>query len=533
MIFTGPHPPTPVPDTSFSSFVLEHARRHADQVALVDVQGEVSYTYGELLAAVEQVAGALRTRGFGPGDVLALLAPNLPQYPVVFHAAASAGGTVVVLNPLDTTPDLLAHLNGAGAVILVTTEEQAARAAELVAGSKLREVVVFGQAPGTTPFAELLAHDGPADGPASGTLAPGPATGPLRVTDVDAAGDVVALLHSSGSTGRPKAVMLTHRNMSANVLQTCTATPLDEGERVLAVAPFHHAFGLLMVMNSSLRQGATVVTMPRFDPQAYLQAIQDHRITRLYVVPTIAVLLARSPLVDQFDLSSVRTIVSGGAALDPRIARICEERLGCRVGQGYGLTEGLVSFMQIDGSPAGSVGRATPNIEFKIVDISTGQALGPGQEGEVLIRGPHVMKGYLDAPEATREALEPDGFLHTGDLARADGDGELFLVDRIKELIKYKGQQVSPVELEAVLMTHPQVTDAAVIGVPDEEASEIPKAFLVVKEPVTAQEIITFVAERVAPYKKIRQVQFIDAIPRTPVGKTQRRALKQHQDATP
>ncbi|MFE3113420.1 AMP-binding protein [Kitasatospora indigofera] len=539
MIFTGPHAPTPVPETAFTSFVLEHAGRWTDSVALVDLAGEASFTYGELVAAVEQVAGALRTRGFGPGDVLALLAPNLPQYPVVFHAAASLGGTVVVLNPLDTTEDLLTHLGGAGAVILVTSEEQAARAAELVAGSKLREVVVFGQAPGATPFAELLAHDGPADDPASGT-APGaasgagasnPVGGPVPVAEVDAASDVVALLHSSGSTGRPKGVMLTHRNMSANVLQTIGGAPLDEGERVLAVAPFHHAFGLIMVMNASLRQGATVVTMPRFDPQGYLQAIQDHRITRLYVVPTIAVLLARSPLVERFDLSSVRTIVSGGAALDPEIARLCAERLGCRVGQGYGLTEGLVSFMQVEGSPAASVGRATPNIEFKIVDIATGRALGPGQEGEVLVRGPHVMKGYLDAPEATRDVLEADGFLHTGDLGRADADGELFLVDRIKELIKYKGQQVSPVELEAVLMTHPQVADAAVIGVPHEEASEIPKAFVVVREPVTAQEIMAFVAERVAPYKKVRQVEFIDAIPRTPVGKTERRSLKERERA--
>ncbi|MFF1955341.1 AMP-binding protein, partial [Kitasatospora herbaricolor] len=392
MIFTGPHGPTPVPDVAFTSFVLGDAGRHADRVALVDVAGEVAFTYGELVAGVGRVAGALRARGFGRGDVLALLAPNLPQFPVVFHAAASLGGTVVVLNPLDTTADLLAHLGGAGAVLLVTTEEQAlARAAELVAGTKVREVVVFGHAPGSTPFAELLADDGAAGG------ASGSGAGPVPVV-VDAGSDVVALLHSSGSTGRPKGVMLTHRNMSANVLQTNGGAPLEEGERVLAVAPFHHAFGLIMVLSASLRQGATVVTMPRFDPQGYLQAIQDHRITRLYVVPTIAVLLARSPLVEAYDLSSVRTVISGGAALDPQIARLCEERLGCRVAQGYGLTEGLVSFMQVEGSPAGSVGRATTNIEFKIVDTATGRALGPGLEGEVLVRGPHVMKGYLDAP---------------------------------------------------------------------------------------------------------------------------------------
>ncbi|MCX5215217.1 AMP-binding protein [Kitasatospora sp. NBC_00240] len=422
MIFTGPHAPTPVPEVAFTSFVLGGAGRHPDRVAVVDVTGQDSLTYGELVAAVGRVAGALAARGLGRGDVVAVLAPNVPQYPVVFHAGAAVGATVMVLNPLDTTADLVDHLNTARAALLVTTEEQALlRAKDLTAGTGVKEVVVFGHAPGTTPFAELLDHtpfaeildhtpDQPRDqaadqAPAGGPDGPRPGGGGGAVVGVDAGLDVVALLHSSGSTGRPKGVMLTHRNMNANVLQTCTAAPLEDAERVLAVAPFHHAFGLIMVMNASLRQGATVVTLPRFDPQAYLQAIQDHRITRLYVVPTIAVLLARSPLVDRYDLSSVRTVVSGGAALDPQIARLCEERLDCRVRQGYGLTEGLVSFMQVDGSPAASVGRAAPNIEFKIVDITTGRALGPGEDGEVLVRGPHVMRGYLHAPQATREAL--------------------------------------------------------------------------------------------------------------------------------
>ncbi|WP_405016042.1 AMP-binding protein [Kitasatospora sp. NBC_00070] len=514
MIFTGPHPPVPVPDTSFTAFVLERAEQHADLVATVDVTGTTAYTFRELASAIERAAEGLRARGFGSGQVLAILAPNLPEYPIAFHAAAHAGGTVVVLNPLDTVDDLTAHLNEAGARLLVISPAELDTAQKLLAGTLVEEIIVLGptgaQLPGTTPFAALLTQG----------VAPG--------TAVDPAADVVALLHSSGSTGHPKGVMLTHRNMIANVLQTSTVAPLDADEKVLAVPPFHHAFGLIMVMNASLLQGATLVTMPRFDPEGYLRAIQEHRITRLYVVPTIAVLLAKSPLVDRYDLSSVREIVSGGAALDPETARLCRERLGCRVGQGYGLTEALVSFMQLDHSVApGSVGRNSPNIECKIVDTGTGRALGRHQNGEILIRGPHVMKGYLNAEEATRQVLEPDGFLHTGDLGYVDRNGELFIVDRIKELIKYKGQQVSPVELEAVLMTHPKVADAAVVGVPDEEASEIPKGFVVTREPATAEEIMAFVAERVAPYKKIRQVEFIEQIPRTPVGKIQRRALKE------
>lgn len=508
MIFTGPRPRVHVPETTVTSFILRQAEQYPDRLATVDVDGENGHTYGQLASAVRRAATGLRARGFGKGDVLALLAPNVPAYPVAYHAAALAGGTVVVLNPLDTADDLTAHLNDTGARLLVTVPSEVAKATAVTARTKVEEIIVFGEAEGATSFSALLADGAP----------PEPAIDPAR--------DVVTVLHSSGSTGYPKGVLLTHRNMIANVLQTSLVAPLDEDETVLAVPPFHHAFGLIMTMNASLLQGATLVTMPRFDPEAYLKAIQEHRVTRLYVVPTIAVLLAKSPLVDRYDLSSLRSIVSGGAALDPGTAELCRRRLGVSIGQGYGLTEALVSFMQLaDPVAPGSVGPTSPNIECKILDITTGEELGHNQDGEVLIRGPHVMKGYLNAPEATAKVLEPDGFLHTGDLGHVDENGELFLVDRIKELIKYKGQQVSPVELEAVLMSHPNVTDVAVIGVPDEEASEIPKAFVVTGEPVTPEEIMAFVAERVAPYKKIRRIEFIDQIPRTPVGKIERRSL--------
>ena len=512
MIFTSPHPPVHVPETTLTSFVLQRAEQNAAKVAIADVSGQREYTYGELASAVRRAASGLHARGFGKGDVLAMLAPNVPEYPIAFHAAAMAGGTVVVLNPLDTMDDLAAHLNEVGASLLVTLPSELAKATALVSRTGVEEILVFGEAEGATSFASLLADDAPPDPP------------------IDPARDVVVILHSSGSTGYPKGVLLTHRNLIASALQTHLIAPSAEDEKVLAVPPFHHAFGLSMVMNASLLQGATMVTMPRFEPEAFLKAIQDHRITRLFAVPTMIVLLAKSPLVDRYDLSSLRSIISGGAALDPEHARLCQQRLGCRVGQGYGLTEGLPSFMQSDDpvSP-GSVGVSAPNVECKVIDVTTGEEVGPYRDGEILIRGPHVMKGYLNAEEATREILEPDGFLHTGDLGHVGDDGELFIVDRIKELIKYKGQQVSPVELEAILMSHPKVADAAVVGVPDEEATELPKGFVVAKEPVTPEEIMAFVAERVAPYKKIRRLEFIDQIPRTPVGKIERRSLKERE----
>ncbi|GIG56789.1 AMP-dependent synthetase [Longispora fulva] len=511
MIFTGSRPSVPIPETSLTSFVLSRAEEYAARLATVDVTGGNGYTYGQLAAAIRHTASGLRARGFGKGDVLAILAPNVPEYPIAFHAAAVAGGTVVVLNPLDTADDLATLLNDTGARLLVTVPAEVAKATALTTRTKIEEILVFGEADGATSFSALLADDRtPPDPP------------------IDPARDVVALVHSSGSTGHPKGVMLTHRNMIAKALLTGLVAPNGEGERVLAVPPFHHAFGLTMMMNASLSQGATLVTMLRFEPEAFLKAVQDHRITRLYIVPTIAVLLARSPLVDRYDLSSLRSIISGGATLDPEIARQVRERLGCHISQGYGLTEAMVSFMQLEDPPTpGSVGRNAPNVECKIIDVTTGEELGRNQDGEILIRGPHVMKGYLNAEEATRKVLEPDGFLHTGDLGHVDDDGELFIVDRIKELIKYNGQQVSPVELEAVLMAHPKVADVAVIGVPDEATGELPKAFVVASEPSTPEELMAYVAERVAPYKKIRRVEFIDQIPRTPVGKIERRTLKE------
>jgi acyl-CoA synthetase (AMP-forming)/AMP-acid ligase II len=515
VIFTGPHPATPVPETSFTSYVLQHAGRHAGEIAVMDVSGRNSYTYEELTAAVHQGAAGLRALGFRPGDVLAMLVPNVPEFPIAYHAAIAAGGAAMLLNPLDTAADLITHVNEAGARFLLALPSEMDKAREVAGRTGLARILVLGSAPGATPFASVLE-----------------AARPQPPVAVDSTTDVATILHSSGSTGYPKGVVLTHRNMIANVLQTSVVAPLEPDARVLAMPPFHHAFGVMMVLNASLLQGATIVTMPRFDPEGYLRAIQEHRITRLYIVPTIAVLLAKSPLVDAYDLGSVRSIVSGGAALDPEIADLVERRLGCRIGQGYGLTEGLVSFMQLaDSASRGSVGRNSPNIECKIVDVATGAELGRGESGEILIRGPHVMKGYLNADEATRAVLEPDGFLHSGDLGYVDEHGELFIVDRIKELIKYKGQQVSPVELEAVLMTHPKVADVAVIGVADEEASEIPKAFVVVTEPTTSEELMAFVSERVAPYKKIRRVEFTDRIPRTPVGKIERRSLKEREHA--
>jgi len=273
----------------------------------------------------------------------------------------------------------------------------------------------------------------------------------------------------------------------------------------------------------------TVVTMPRFEVAEFLRVVQDYRITRGYVVPPIVLALTKDPLVDRFDLSSLEFMNSGAAPLSAELEAACGTRLGCPIAQGYGLTEtSPVTHAVPDnlaGQMPGTIGPAIPNTECRIVDVITGEDLPQGEAGELLIRGPQVMKGYLKQPEATARAIDPDGWLHTGDVARVDDHGAVRIVDRIKELIKYKAYQVAPAELEGVLLTHPALTDAAVIGIPDEQAGEIPKAFVVSSAPLTSEDVTAFVAERVAPYKKIRVVEFVDEIPKSPSGKILRRVL--------
>jgi acyl-CoA synthetase (AMP-forming)/AMP-acid ligase II len=282
-------------------------------------------------------------------------------------------------------------------------------------------------------------------------------------------------------------------------------------------------------MNHGLRCGATVVTLPRFDFEQALRVMQDYRVTVAPLVPPIILGLSKSPAVEAFDLSALRMIFSGAAPLGEGLARECAARLGCEVVQGYGMTE--TSPATHIATPAhnkpGSVGLCVPNEEVRLVSVETGEDVGPNERGELLVRGPQVMKGYLNRPDATAETIDAEGWLHTGDVAYADEDGYFYIVDRAKELIKYKAFQVAPAELEAVLLAHPSIADAAVIPSPDEEAGEVPKAFVVVREGhgLTEGEVVGFVASRVAPYKKVRRVEFVEQIPKSPSGKILRRLL--------
>jgi acyl-CoA synthetase (AMP-forming)/AMP-acid ligase II len=507
-----------IPDVPLTDFVLARGCQLGQKPALIDGPSGRTITYARLAESVRAGAAGLGERGFGKGDVFAHYAPNLPEYAVAFQAVASVGGVNTTANPLLTVDELARQLRDCGARLLVTVPDRLDTARAAAEEADVEEIFVYGEAADATPFASLLQ-----------------AAGEPPEVAIDPANDLVALPYSSGTSGLPKGVMLTHRNLVANICQTIAHQRLREDERVIAVLPFFHIYGLVVLMNLPLHRGATVVTMPRFDLAEFLRVIQDYRITRAWVVPPIVLALAKHPLVDEFDLSSLQFMLSGAAPLSAELQLACSKRLGCHMQQGYGLTETSPTTHSVPddlaGQMPGSIGPAVPNTECRIVDLLTGDDVPAGEPGELCIRGPQVMKGYHNDPEATARTIDPDGWLHTGDVARVDKQGSLRIVDRVKELIKYKGHQVAPAELEGLLLTHPAIADAAVIGLPDEDAGEIPKAFVVPSGPLSPDEVTAFVAEHVAPYKKVRAVELIDEIPKTPSGKVLRRVLIEHERA--
>ncbi len=514
MIIRSRFPDPFVPDQELSSFVLAGARDYPDRPALIDAATGRRVSYGDLRAGVERFAGGLAHLGVNKGGVVAILLPNMPEYPVVFHGTARAGAASTTLNPAYTSREIAAQLADSSASVVVTTPDCVDKVR--AASSPGVQLVVLGETSGDAiGFDDLLAAAWPA-----------PAVG------IDPATDLAALPYSSGTTGLPKGVMLTHRNLVANAVQ-CEPFYTGPGDVALAVAPFFHIMGMAVMMVGGLRRGATLVTMPRFDFEQCLRAIAEHRVRSTIVAPPVVVALSKHPLVDDYDLSSLRLLTSGGAPLASEVQRACATRLDCRTAQGWGMTElgaGTVSppADQTADKP-GTVGWCVAGAEVCIVDPASGAELGPGELGELWFRGPNVMKGYLHNAEATAVTLTDDGWCRTGDVAHVDIDGFVQIVDRLKELIKYKGYHVAPAELEGVLISHPLVADAAVVPSPDEEAGEVPKAFLVLKDvpdpEAVANEVMNYLAERVAPYKRVRRYELTEAIPRTPSGKIVRRGL--------
>ena len=520
MIFRSPYPDIEIPEVALDRFVLAQAMERRAQPALIDGSTGRTLTYGELAAGVDRVAAGLAARGLQKGDVVGLLAPNSPEFALAVLGALAAGGVVSPINCLATAQDVELQLRDAVARFLVTIPPFLDRAMPAATRAGVAETFVFGEAPGALPFAALLASEAP--------------TPRVEIAPAD---DLAALPYSSGTTGFPKGVMLTHRNLVANLLQLAGRLEMWGEERIVAVLPFFHIYGLQVVLNLGLWRGATLVTVPKFELEPFLALLERYQSTRAFVVPPLVLALAQHPVVDRYDLSSVRSVMCAAAPLETALEAACARRLGCEMRQGYGLTEASPATHVTSADPAkarpGTVGELVPNTECRILDVATGRDLGPNADGEILIRGPQVMRGYLHNPEATAATIDADGWLHTGDLGRVDENGCFTIVDRLKELIKYKGFQVPPAELEAVLRSHPAVADAAVIPVADVEGGEVPKGFVVLRAAVGAADLMAYVAERVASYKRIRAIEVVDAIPKSPAGKILRRVLKERHQEVP
>jgi len=526
MIIKSTSPDVTIPEISITDYVLRHADRLGDKPALIDGPSGRTLTYRQLAEGIRRVATGLARRGFRKGDVFAIYSPNLPEYALIFNAVASLGGINTTANPLYTADELANQLKDSGARFLITVPPFLDKAKDAAAKTGIEELFVFGTAEGARPFAELL--EAPPNPPS---------------VAIDPRHDVVVLPYSSGTTGLPKGVMLTHGNLVANLRQAEGMRNFEgfaERDTIMAVLPFFHIYGMVVIMKYALCQGATIVSMPRFDLMEFLGLVQKYRVTILPIVPPIVVGLVKHPAVAQFDLSSVRLVFSGAAPLGEEMARKLSRKLGCPVVQGYGMTEAspVTHLSPTRNAPVkpGSIGRVVPNTEVKIADIDTGAELGRGQEGELLIRGPQIMKGYLNRPQETADSIDREGWYHTGDVGYVDDEDFFFIVDRTKELIKYKGLQVAPAELEALLLTHPAVLDAAVIRKADEDAGEVPKAYVVLKpddaaRATTAEALMAWTAARVAPHKRIRHLEFTDQIPKSASGKILRRVLVDRERA--
>lgn len=500
------------------------------RTAITDSVTGVTVTYGELRDQVDLFAGALANRGIGVGDVVALHCPNTHAFAVAFHGIMRAGATVTTVGSLSTAEDVAKQVSMSGASLLFTIDMLGPNGADGARKAGLSDDAVIDLTDGENGLAAMLQQGHPAP-----------------EVSFDPATHVAVLPFSSGTTGVPKGVKLSHTNLVSNFLQTVPRLRENGQEPdsvVMAVLPFFHIYGMNTVLNCTLANRSHLVTMPSFDLKTFLELHQAHRINFTYVAPPIAVVLAKHPMVDDYNLKDLNTLMSGAAALDKSLAEAVQDRLDLTVVQGFGMTEtSPVTHTGIRGkSPLDSIGMPVSNTECKIVDLADddlAEILPPGNEGErsdageMWVRGPQIMLGYLNNEEATANTLVGDGWLRTGDVVEYDHEGNTYVVDRAKELIKYKGYQVAPAELEALLMTHADIADAAVVGfIREEDGEELPRAFVVAQvrdgDPVEVDKdaLMEWVAEQVAPYKKIRMVEVVAEIPKSGTGKILRKDLR-------
>jgi len=536
------------PEVPLDHLLRESARKHPDAVAIIFEGRKIRYR--ELDEAVDRLTTALQDLGVKKGDKVAIFLPNCPQFVIAYYAILRAGGVVTAVNPLYTERELEYQLNNAEAVGIVTLDllyEKVARVrdktglkfvivtsikdylpkAKAILGTLLRKIPMakVEPAPGVYFLKDLLKKYPPEPKP----------------VEINPKEDLACLQYTGGTTGVPKGAMLTHYNLVSNAVAAAYWLNAEEAKEVhVGVLPLFHIYGMTTVMNSPIYRAGAMILIPRFDAKKVLEAIHKYRATVFCGVPTLYAMLLDHPDLPKYDLTSIKFCISGAAPLPPEIQKRFMEITGGVLVEGYGLTEAspVTHANPLDRTmktvKIGSIGIPWPDTEAKIMDVETGtRELPPGEVGELVVKGPQVMKGYWKMPEETAQVLR-DGWLYTGDIAKMDEDGYFYIVDRKKDLIKYKGYSVYPRELEDVLYEHPAVRLCAVVGKPAPEVGEIPKAFVVLKEGYEPteelkKEIMDFVNERVAPYKRIRELEFRKELPISAAGKVLRRVLRDEE----
>lgn len=529
---TSPFETLQIPNVTLDKYVWRDFKKWENSVATVDVITGRQYTFAEVRDSSAALAVRLQTKfKLGKGDVLAICLPNLPEYPGAVLGAIEAGLTVTTVNPIYTAEEIARQLTFSDAKFIIGTSmgysvlvEACKLAKKTIPIACIRMFPNDTLPAGAIDFFELFKYSGDVD------------FSQLKNYDTNP-NDLVMLPFSSGTTGLPKGVMLSHNNISINCEQVQSILEVDctkEQEVLPCVLPFFHIYGLTVIMLSKFGQGCKLVTLPQFKPEDLMKALYEYKGTLLNLVPPIALFMINHPKVTQETCPKLRLVMSGAAPIGlTDVERFRQKFPKSKFLQGYGMTESspVALLTPEDNTRYASTGCLTSNAEAKIVPLDGGdrKGLGPNETGELCIRGPQVMAGYLNNEEATRDTFYPRGWLRTGDVAHYDEDGFFYITDRMKELIKVKGFQVPPAELEAILRDHPKILEAAVFGIPHPINGEAPRALVVLRENMeaTEEEIFNYVAERVAHYKKLEGgIVFDKEVPKNPTGKILRKVLK-------
>ncbi|PKI52297.1 4-coumarate--CoA ligase 1-like [Punica granatum] len=505
------------------SYCFENISEFQDRPCLIDGSTGRIYTYSEVELTSRRVASGLNKLGIEQGQVIMLLLHNSPEFVHAFLGASFCGAMSTTANPFCTPPEIAKQAAASKARLIITQAEFAPKVKDFAEENGVKVMCIDSAPEGCLHFSELTQAD--------------EAEMPSVKIDPN---DVVALPYSSGTTGLPKGVMLTHKGLVTSVAQQVDGENPNlyfrKEDVILCVLPLFHIYSLNSIMLCGLRVGAAILIMQKFEIVKLMELVQRYKVTIAPFVPPIVLAMSKYADMDKYDLSSIRTVMSGAAPMGKELEDSVRAKLpNAKLGQGYGMTEAgpvLAMCLAFAKEPfeikSGACGTVVRNAEMKIVNPDTGASLPRNQPGEICIRGNQIMKGYLNDPEATERTIDKDGWLHTGDIGYIDDDDELFIVDRLKELIKYKGFQVAPAELEAMLIAHPSISDAAVVPMKDEAAGEVPVAFVIRSNgsKITEDDIKQYISKQVVFYKRINRVFFTEAIPKAPSGKILRKDLR-------